>query len=247
MLVEVSATARGKRMLERLKNAVYEENVRLFRSGLAVLTWGNVSGLDEETGLVVIKPSGVDYDSMKSGDMVVVSLDGDVVEGKLRPSSDTRTHIQIYRNLKGVKGIAHTHSVEAVAYAQSGRDIPCYGTTHADLFYGPIPCTRLLSEEEVSKDYEENIGKVIVETLHSRDAVACPGVLVAGHGPFTWGGSVKSAVDAAIALEAVARMARLTEQIKPDAAPIPDYVAKKHYFRKHGDGAYYGQRLGNRV
>lgn len=228
-------------MLDKLKETVCAENLRLFRSGLVVLTWGNVSGFDEKLGLVVIKPSGVDYDNMHPEDMVVVSLSGEIVEGRLRPSSDTPTHIEIYRNFKGVRGIAHTHSTEAVAYAQAGREIICRGTTHADLFYGAIPCTRQLSEEEVCGDYEVNTGKVIVESFSTRDPKACPGVLVAGHGPFAWGEGPREAVDAAITLEAVAHMARLTEQLNPDANDLPKYILTKHYMRKHGVNAYYGQ------
>ena len=229
-------------MLEKLKEAVHKENLRLASSRLVVLTWGNVSGFDASSGLMVIKPSGVSYENMKPADMVVVDLEGKVMEGDLRPSSDTPTHIEIYRSFKGVRGVVHTHSVEAVAYAQALREIPCYGTTHADLFYGSVPCTRMLREDEVRNAYEANTGRVIVERFSGIDPMSRPGVLVAGHGPFTWGGSPAAAVDAAITLESVARMARLTEQISDKAVPIPEYVLEKHYMRKHGRNAYYGQK-----
>ena len=228
-------------MLEMLKKAVCRENVRLMQSGLVVLTWGNVSGFDAATQLMVIKPSGVEYGDMNPDSMVVVDMQGRVVEGSLRPSSDTATHLEIYREFKGVCGIAHTHSVEAVGFAQALRDIPCYGTTHADLFYGPVPCTRMLREEEVCGNYESSTGRVIIERFKDLDPMSCPGVLVAGHGPFTWGASPAEAVDAAITLEAVAKMARMTEQVAADIETLPGYVMEKHYSRKHGRNAYYGQ------
>ena len=228
-------------MLEDLKKAVCYENKRLVESGLVILTWGNVSGFDDASQLMVIKPSGIEYDRMNPCDMVVVDMDGKIVEGNLRPSSDTPTHIEIYKNFKGVHGIVHTHSVEAVGFAQAVRDIPCYGTTHADLFFGSVPCTRMLSKEEVCEDYEKNTGKVILERFADLDYMCSPGVLVAGHGPFTWGNSPAAAVDSAIALESVARMARITEQLSSCAARLPDYVLEKHYMRKHGRNAYYGQ------
>lgn len=231
-------------MLEALKEEVLAANLRLVDAGLVVLTWGNASGFDPESGLVVIKPSGVSYAKMKADDLVVVDLDGKVVEGRLNPSSDTPTHLEFYRNFKGVCGAVHTHSVEATAWAQAGREIPCYGTTHADQFHGPVPVTRVLTSSEVEEAYELNTGKVIVETFKGRDPLAQPGVLVAGHAPFTWGSTPAKAVDNAIALEAMAKMARLTEFLaaaKP-APTLPGYVAEKHYLRKHGPNAYYGQK-----
>ena len=230
-------------MLEKLKEKVFAANQRLVSSGLVVLTWGNASGFDPATGLVAIKPSGVDYAAMKTSDMVVVDLEGRVVEGTLRPSSDTPTHLEIYRRFAGVRGVVHTHSVEATAWAQALREIPAYGTTHADTFNGPVPLTRILYRQEVDEAYELNTGKVIVERFNGIDPLAAPGVLVAGHAPFTWGKDPADAVDHAIALEAIARMARLTEQIavaRP-AAPLVPYVGEKHYLRKHGKNAYYGQ------
>ncbi len=229
-------------MLEDLKKDVHRANLRLVESGLVVLTWGNASGFDPESGLVVIKPSGVGYDVMKPSDMVVVDLaTGRVVEGDLNPSSDTPTHLEFYRNFKGVRGAVHTHSIEATAWAQACREIPCYGTTHADQFHGSVPVTRFLAKEEVEEAYELNTGRVIVELFRGRDPLAQPGVLVAGHAPFTWGANPQKAVDSAIALEAMARMARLTEQLGR-TEPLPDYVGEKHYMRKHGPNAYYGQK-----
>lgn len=230
-------------MLETLKEEVLLANRRLAASGLAVLTWGNASGLDVASGLVVIKPSGVEYDAMTAADMVVVDLEGNVVEGSLRPSSDTPTHLEIYRNFAGVVGVVHTHSVEATAWSQALREIPCLGTTHADVFHGPVPVTRMLSAEEVAGDYELNTGKAIIERFADLEPLAVPGVLVAGHAPFTWGGSPRQAVDNAIALEAIARMARLTESLHAltPAPELPRYVGEKHYLRKHGKNAYYGQ------
>lgn len=233
-------------MLEDMKRDVHRANMRLVESGLVVLTWGNASAFDPESGLVVIKPSGVGYGVMRPEDMVVVELEtGKRVEGDLNPSSDTPTHLEFYRNFKGVRGAVHTHSVEATAWAQACRAVPCYGTTHADQFHGCVPVTRLLTEAEVEEAYELNTGKVIVELFKDRDPLAQPGVLVAGHAPFTWGASVQKAVDNAVALEAVARMARLTEQLG-HTAELPAYIAEKHYMRKHGPRAYYGQGNGNR-
>ena len=231
-------------MLEKLKEEVFAANQRLVTSGLVVLTWGNASAFDPETKLVVIKPSGVDYDKMTPADMVVVDLDGKVVEGNLRPSSDTPTHIEFYKNFAGVRGAVHTHSTEATAWAQACREIPAYGTTHADTFHGPVPLTRILTEQEVAEAYELNTGKVIVERFKDLEPLAVPGVLVAGHAPFTWGKDAADAVDHAIALEAIAKMARLTEQIaaaRPAQGLVP-YVGEKHYQRKHGKNAYYGQK-----
>ena len=228
-------------MLEKLKEEVFVANQRLVASGLVVLTWGNASGYDPESGLVVIKPSGVGYDVMKPSDMVVVDLEGRIVEGELNPSSDTPTHLEFYRNFKGVRGAVHTHSVEATAWAQACREIPCYGTTHADQFHGHVPVTRFLTETEVEEAYELNTGKVIVDLFKDKDPLAQPGVLVAGHAPFTWGQTPAKAVDNAVALEAMARMARLTEQLG-NKTDLPAYIGEKHYMRKHGPNAYYGQK-----
>lgn len=232
-------------MLENLKKEVCIANQRLAESGLVVLTWGNASGFDFEKKLVVIKPSGVSYEKMQASDMVVLNLDGEIVEGNLRPSSDTPTHIEFYKSFAeyGVGGAVHTHSVEATAWAQACREIPCYGTTHADLFHGSVPCTRHLTEEEVSQDYEGNTGKVVVELFKGENPLERPGVLVAGHAPFTWGKTADDAVDNAISLESFARMARLTEMLhSQNAAPeLPKYVGEKHYMRKHGPNSYYGQ------
>lgn len=236
----------GGVMLEELKKEVFEENLRLVEAGLVVLTWGNVSGFDEETQLMAIKPSGVSYSKMKWEDIVIVDMNGNVVEGDLNPSSDTPTHIELYKEFakQGVKGIVHTHSIEATAWAQACKNIPCYGTTHADQFYGDVPNTRMLTAEEVEEAYEANTGKVILELFQDKDPLAQPGVLVSGHAPFTWGGSANAAVNNAIALENFAKMARLTEIIsnsKP-CPELPQYVADKHYYRKHGENAYYGQK-----
>ncbi|MGN0854548.1 MAG: L-ribulose-5-phosphate 4-epimerase AraD [Kiritimatiellia bacterium] len=231
-------------MLEQLKEDVFGANQRLVSSGLVVLTWGNASGYDPASNLVVIKPSGVSYEKMSADDMVVVDLDGRIVEGQLRPSSDTATHLEFYRHFPGVKGAVHTHSVEATAWAQACREIPCYGTTHADTFHGAVPVTRTLTEAEVNEAYELNTGKVIVERFQGLEPLAVPGVLVAGHAPFTWGRDPQDAVDHAVALEAIAKMARLTEEIRA-AKPAPGltpYVGEKHYQRKHGKNAYYGQK-----
>ena len=228
-------------MLEELKERVSAANRRLGASGLVSLTWGNVSGFDPERRLVAIKPSGVAYADLTPEKMVVVDLDGRVVEGTLRPSSDTPTHTALYRAFPSVRGVVHTHSPEATAWAQAAREIPCFGTTHADVFDGPVPLARFLTDKEVAEDYEANTGKVIVERFAELDPLAVPGVLVAGHGPFTWGGSPDAAVDVAISLEAVARMARLSLAIRPRLATLPDYVLAKHHLRKHGPKAYYGQ------
>ncbi len=231
-------------MLEKLKERVYLENMKLVEHGLVVLTWGNVSARDFSTGLVVIKPSGVDYAAMKPDDMVVLDLDGNVVEGRLNPSSDTPTHLELYRKFPKVGGIVHTHSMNAVAWSQAGRDIPAYGTTHADAFHGDIPCARALTKEEIESEYELNTGKVIVETFDGLDYEAIPAVLCKNHGPFTWGSTPESAVKVAVTLEAVAEMAMKTERLAPISAEavVPQYLLDKHYYRKHGEGAYYGQK-----
>ncbi|MBE5927750.1 MAG: L-ribulose-5-phosphate 4-epimerase [Lachnospiraceae bacterium] len=228
-------------MLSELKEKVYEANMDLWRKGMVIYTWGNVSGIDSDKGLVVIKPSGVDYDTMRPEDMVVVDLNGNVVEGKLRPSSDTPTHIVLYKEYPQMGGIVHTHSVHAVAYAQAGKSIPALGTTHADYFYGAIPCTRGLTAEEVEEAYEVNTGNVIVETLEGKDPMAVPGIVVKNHGPFAWGKSPADAVYNSVVMEKVAEMAYITSQINPNVMPAPQYIMDKHYFRKHGPNAYYGQ------
>ena len=228
--------------LTALKNDVFRRNLELVEHGLVVLTWGNVSGIDREAGLVAIKPSGVPYAGMTAEDIVVVDLEGHAVEGRLRPSSDLPTHLALYRAFPTVGGIVHTHSPKAVAWAQARRGIPALGTTHADHFHGAVPCTRELTPAEVADDYELNTGRVIEERFHDLDAEAFPGVLVAGHGPFTWGPTPRKAVENAVALEQIAAMALDTLRLDPDAEPAPSYVLDKHYFRKHGPGAYYGQK-----
>lgn len=228
-------------MLEELKERVLNANLDLVKNGLVLFTWGNVSAIDRESGLVVIKPSGVSYETMKAEDMVVVDLNGKVVEGKYRPSSDTPTHVELYKAHSEIGGIAHTHSTYATAFAQAERSIPAYGTTHADYFYGDIPCARNLEPNETG-DYEKNTGVVINETFKDKDVVAIPACLVAHHGVFAWGKDAAEAVYHATVTEAVAKMALLTEKINPDTQKIPQYMADKHYFRKHGKNAYYGQK-----
>lgn len=229
-------------MLEQLKQEVCAANRKLVEYGLVVLTWGNVSAVTEDRKYVVIKPSGVDYAAMAPAQMVVVDMEGNVVEGELRPSSDLPTHLELYRAFPAVKSVVHTHSRYATAMAQAERSLPCYGTTHADTFYGEVPCTRHLTAEEVAEAYERNTGLVIAETFRDRDPEAVPGVLVCKHGPFTWGASCRKAVENALILEETAHMALLTELLAPGAAPAPQYLQDKHYFRKHGANAYYGQR-----
>ena len=230
-------------MLEELKKQMCEANLELVRRGVVIYTWGNVSGIDRKKGLVVIKPSGVDYDGMKPEDMVVVDLmTGETVEGRYKPSSDTATHLELYRVFQTIGGITHTHSISAVAYAQAGLDIPALGTTHADYFYGAIPCTRELTEKEVKEAYELNTGKVIVECIKERkiDPIAVPGVVVRNHGPFSWGKDAAESVYHAVVMEKVAEMDLKTLMLNP-AASMPQYVLDKHYLRKHGSNAYYGQ------
>lgn len=227
-------------MLENLKKRVYEQNIALVKHGLVVLTWGNVSAKDEETGLVVIKPSGVPYDTMSESDMVVVDMDGNVVDGKYRPSSDLPTHLYLYKTYPTLGGIVHTHSAYATAFAQSGREIIAYGTTHADAFYGNVPCARELTDEEIDEAYEWNTGKVIAETVSDADAI--PAVLVKNHGVFTWGATPEKAVENSVTLEEVAKMALFTEQLNSDTPRIKQHLLDKHYFRKHGKNAYYGQK-----
>lgn len=230
-------------MLEELKKQVFEANMLLPGYGLVTFTWGNVSGIDRESGLVVIKPSGVPYEELRAEDMVVVDLAGKRVEGKLNPSSDTATHIELYRAFPGIGGIVHTHSAYATSWAQAGRSIPCYGTTHADYFYGEVPCLRCLSKEEIEEAYEENTGRLIVNEFArlGKDPEAVPAVLCKNHGPFAWGKDAEAAVHSAVVLEEVAKMAYRTELIGPHVSPAPQELQDKHYFRKHGANAYYGQ------
>jgi L-ribulose-5-phosphate 4-epimerase len=228
-------------MLERLKDEVCQANLDLVAHGLVTLTWGNVSGISEDRRHVVIKPSGVAYDEMRPEQMVVVDLSGNVVEGDLRPSSDTPTHVLLYQHFSNIGGITHTHSRYATTFAQARLEIPCYGTTHADHFHGPVPVTRPLTKAEVEEAYESNTGRVIIERFGDLDPAAMPAVLVAGHAPFTWGKDVAESVKNAVALEAVARMALGVQQIMRGAPPLEPYVLEKHYRRKHGPDAYYGQ------
>ena len=230
-------------MLENLKKEVYEANLELVKRGVVIYTWGNVSGISDDRKYMVIKPSGVDYSTMKDEDMVVVELaTGNVIEGKWKPSSDTPTHLELYKKYDSIKGIVHTHSINATSFAQAGIDIPALGTTHADYFYGDIPCTRELSEEEVKEAYEKNTGLVIIETFENKglDVMAVPGVIIKNHGPFAWGPSPANAVYNAVVMEAIAEMDLKTLQLNPNSE-MKQYVLDKHYTRKHGPGAYYGQ------
>jgi L-ribulose-5-phosphate 4-epimerase len=231
-------------MLEKLKEQVYRANLDLVKHKLILFTWGNVSGIDRNSGLFVIKPSGVDYEKMKVEDMVVCNLEGKVVEGNLRPSSDTPTHIELYKAFKKIGGIVHTHSTFATSWAQAGKAIPALGTTHADHFYGEIPCTRKLTVEEIKAEYETETGKVIIETFENLDPEAIPGVLVNDHGPFSWGIDPASAVYNAVVLEEVARMAFYTQQIGFSDS-VEQELLDKHYLRKHGKNATYGQKQNN--
>ncbi|PVZ83965.1 L-ribulose-5-phosphate 4-epimerase [Serratia sp. S1B] len=227
--------------LRTLKEQVLTANLDLPRYHLVTFTWGNVSGIDRERNLVVIKPSGVSYDKMQLNDLVVIDLAGKQIEGELRPSSDTATHLVLYRHYPELGGVVHTHSTHATAWAQAGCAIPIFGTTQADYFNGDIPCSRLLTLSEVDEDYEGLTGHLIVETLQQTPILTMPGVLVANHGPFSWGKDADDAVHNAVVLEEVARMAWLTRQINPQATPLPSYLLNKHYQRKHGKHAYYGQ------
>ncbi|HLR63851.1 MAG TPA: L-ribulose-5-phosphate 4-epimerase [Pseudogracilibacillus sp.] len=231
-------------MLEKLKQEVYEANMLLPKHKLITFTWGNVSGIDRENNLVVIKPSGVEYDELTPEQMVVVNFAGEVVEGHLNPSSDTATHIELYKSFKEIKGVVHTHSPWAVSFAQAGLGIPCAGTTQADYFYGEIPVTRQMTEAEVKEEYEKETGKVIVETFEKRkiDPIQVPGVLVNDHGPFTWGTSPNNAVHNSVVLEEVAKMTHRTIQLNPHHLSVNQYLLDKHYLRKHGKNAYYGQK-----
>lgn len=229
-------------MLEQLKKEVWEANMLLPKYGLVTFTWGNVSGIDRESGLVVIKPSGVEYDEMKPEDMVVVDLDGKVVEGDLNPSSDTPTHIEFYKAFPNIGGVTHTHSSYATSFAQAGRGVPALGTTHGDYFYGGIPCTRKMTPEEIAGEYEKNTGLVIIETFKDKDPDAIPAVLVHSHGPFTWGKDAVDSVHHAVILEECAKMAIRAYVLNPELEPMQQELLDKHYLRKHGANAYYGQK-----
>jgi L-ribulose-5-phosphate 4-epimerase len=229
-------------MLDELKTQVLKANLDLVKAGVVIRTFGNASGIDRAQGLVVIKPSGVPYEKLAAKQMVVVALDsGEVIEGGLHPSSDTPTHLELYRAFPGIGGIVHTHSLFATAWAQTGRELPALGTTHADYFCGPVPCTRLLKPREVESDYEANTGRVIVQTFARRDPLSCPAVLVASHGPFAWGQTPAAAVENAVVLEHLARLAGETLRIFPSVRPVQRVLMEKHFLRKHGPGAYYGQ------
>jgi len=228
--------------MQQLKQQVLDANLDLPRYGLVTFTWGNVSAVDRARGLVAIKPSGVDYDALKADDIVIVDLQGEVVEGTLRPSSDTATHLALYRRYPSLGGVVHTHSTHATAWAQAGLAIPALGTTHADYFLGDIPCTRALTEEEVQGEYELNTGRVIIETLKEAEPLHTPGVVVYQHGPFAWGKDAHDAVHNAVVMEEVARMAWIARGINPGLKPIDSYLMDKHFMRKHGAHAYYGQQ-----
>lgn len=231
-------------MLEELKKEVFEANLELPKKGLVTYTWGNVSGIDREKGLIVIKPSGVEYDDMKAEDMVVVDMNGKVVEGKYKPSSDTPTHIELYKAFPNVGGVVHTHSSWATIFSQAGRDIRAYGTTHADYFYGDIPCTRKMSVAEINGKYEKETGTVIIEAFKNRniDADQMPSVLVNSHGPLSWGKNPKDVVHNAVVLEELAKMAFNTESLNNSIERMQSDLLDKHYLRKHGANAYYGQK-----
>ena len=232
-------------MLEDLKKSVCQANKMLPEFGLVILTWGNVSGIDRKRNWIVIKPSGVPYDKLSASDMVVTDLDGKVIEGSLQPSSDLQTHLELYKKFPSIGGVVHTHSMNAVAFAQARMDIPSFGTTHGDYFFGAIPCTREMKFEEISNNYEHNTGKVIVEEFMHRniDPMSIPGVLVCSHGPFTWGKNPMDALNNAFILETLAHMAIKTMVISPKADPMQKSLLEKHYLRKHGPNAYYGQKL----
>ena len=229
-------------MLEDLKHEVLHANMDLVKHGLVTLTWGNVSGICRSEGLVAIKPSGVEYGSLTLNDIVLVDMDGRIVEGTLRPSSDTPTHLALYAAFPGIGGITHTHSLYSTVFAQACCEIPCFGTTHADGFHGTIPVTRFLTEEEVAVEYEKSTGKIIAELFAGIDPMTIPGVLVAGHAPFCWGNDAADSVNTSVIMERVAQMAYSTMQLRPGVTALPDYFIQKHYFRKHGANAYYGQK-----
>ena len=230
-------------MLDELKKRVYEANMLLPKYGLVTFTWGNVSEIDRQSGIFAIKPSGVEYDSLTPDDMVLVNLKGEKVEGKYNPSSDTATHVELYNAFAGIGGVVHTHSSYATSWAQAGRGIPCYGTTHADYIYGEVPCVRCLNKDEIEEAYETNTGILIVNEFKARglDPVAVPAVLCKNHGPFAWGKDAHEAVHNAVVLEEVAKMAYRAETINPRIQPAPQELQDKHYYRKHGANAYYGQ------
>ena len=227
-------------MIEFLKNEVFQANLELVKYGLVIFTWGNVSGIDREKGLVVIKPSGVSYNDMKPDDMVVLDLDGKIIEGKMKPSSDTATHLELYKAFPEIGGVVHTHSTYATAWAQAGKDIPSIGTTHADYFSDAIPCTRDMTETEVKGEYEKETGTVIIERFKELNPNYIPGVLVKNHGPFSWGKDANDAVHNAVVMEQVAKMAFIAYNINPNLT-MNDLLIQKHFYRKHGPGAYYGQ------
>ncbi len=227
---------------EALREEAWRANVEIPKLGLAILTWGNASALDRSAGVFAIKPSGLEYDELKPENMVIVDLEGKVVEGELRPSSDTKTHLVLYRAFEGIGGVCHSHSTHAVAWAQARRPIPCFGTTHADQTAGSVPCTDMISAAELERDYELSTGELIVRSFEGRDPLHTPMVLVAGHGPFTWGRGALEAVRYAAALEEMARMAILTLAVDPEAEALPEHVVRKHWERKHGKNAYYGQK-----
>ena len=228
-------------MLEELKEKVFHANLELVKHGLVIFTWGNVSAIDRESGLVVIKPSGVSYDDMKAEDMVVVDLEGKVVEGRLKPSSDTPTHVVLYKAFPEIGGVVHTHSTYATAWAQAGLPIPALGTTHADYFFGDIPCTRALTQAEVDGEYELNTGKVIIDKLGETEPLHTPGIVVYQHGPFAWGKDAADAVHNAVVLEECAYMGLFSRQLSPQLPEMQSVLLDKHYLRKHGANAYYGQ------
>lgn len=232
-------------MLEELKKQVYEANMLLPKYNLVTFTWGNVSGIDRESGLFVIKPSGVEYDKLRPEDMVVVDLEGNKVEGRYNPSSDTATHQILYKRFPEIGGIVHTHSTWATSWAQAGRNIPCYGTTHADYIYGDVPCVRNLTQEEIDEAYEKNTGVLIADEFEAMgiDCMATPAVLCKNHGPFCWGKDANEAVHNAVVLEEVAKMAANCERIYPQVSQAPQILQDKHYYRKHGENAYYGQNI----
>lgn len=228
-------------MLDELKRRVLEANLELPARGLVTYTWGNVSGIDRDSGLVVIKASGVKYEEMKLEHMVVLNMEGKVVEGGFRPSSDSPTHLELYKAFPETGGIVHTHSTWATAWAQAGKGIHCYGTTHADYFYGEVPCTRALSDKEIQGEYELETGKVIIETFRGKNPGYVPGVLVKSHGPFTWGGGPEEAVHNSVVLEEIARMSHASLLLQPGLEPVPQALLDRHFLRKHGKNAYYGQ------
>lgn len=231
-------------MIEKLKEIVFKENLELVKKNLVIYTWGNVSATDREKKLMVIKPSGVEYDTMKLEDMVIIDFEGNVIESRYKPSSDTPTHIELYKAFEKIGGIVHTHSSYATSWAQARKEIPALGTTHADYFYGNVLCTRPLTKEEIDGEYEKNTGLVIIETLKKNNInpLDIPGIIVASHGPFAWGRDAEEAVYNAVVLEELAKMAYRTIQINPDIKPVEKYLLDKHYLRKHGKNAYYGQK-----